>query len=214
MEQESSERGGGASRSSVASPSQLQAPSRVPAQPMEVGASSEDTGEEPRSKKRELTRPSFILQSLSVHLQLDELWATLSECLDWLAQTNDPHAVLIMQPTVEAFFLAHSSSAEEGKAPKKPRSSSSRSRLGHPSSFHTLSDSESNPVSPALHMDISPLPSTPSLGKGDDAYLPADTIRFFQFAGVCVKYMYVCVLICCAVSVCVRTCLYSAREQV
>ena len=199
MEQESSEREGGVSGSSVAGPSQSQGPSRVSSQPMEVGTSSVDTGEEPRSKKRESTRPSFILQSLSVHLQLDELWATLSECLDWLAQTNDPHAVLIMQPTVEAFFLAHSSSAEEGKAPKKPRSSSSRSRLGHPSSFHTLSDSESNPVSPALHMDISPLPSTPSLGKGDDSYshLPADTVRFFQFAGVHVKF--VCVLCVCTV---------------
>ena len=161
--------GAATTASSEAGPSQVPAGSEAPSQAMDVSAPAEDKGDEVRSKEIVASHP-FILQSLSLQLALDELWSTLSECLDWLAQTNDPHAVLIMQPTVEAFFLVHASSSEDSKTLKKARSSSSRSRLGHPSSFHTLSDTESNPVSPAPHMDISPLPSTPSLAKGEDPY--------------------------------------------
>lgn len=44
---------------------------------------------------------------LSQHLQLDELWDALSICLTSLAKMPDSHAVLVLQPTVEAFFLVH-----------------------------------------------------------------------------------------------------------
>ena len=44
---------------------------------------------------------------LSQQLQLDELWDALSICLVSLAKMPDSHAVLVLQPTVEAFFLVH-----------------------------------------------------------------------------------------------------------
>lgn len=148
---------------------------------MEVGTSSEKT-DEVRSKG--LSSQSFVLDSLSLQLQLDDLWHALSQCLDMLAQTSDPHAVLILQPSVEAFFLVHANNTEENKAPKKSRSSS-RGRLGYLLSFRVTSDAGSNPSSPAPRMDVSPIPSTPGLNKGEESYshLPPDTARFLVFAG-------------------------------
>ena len=47
------------------------------------------------------------LPRLSEQLHLDELWNTLGECLTQLASTTDHHVVLVLQPTVEAFFMVH-----------------------------------------------------------------------------------------------------------
>lgn len=49
------------------------------------------------------------MQSLSETLQLDHLWNTLSDCLVELEENADHHAVLVLQPAVEAFFLVHAS---------------------------------------------------------------------------------------------------------
>ena len=38
---------------------------------------------------------------------MEELWDTLGECLSELGRTSDSHAVLVLQPAVEAFFLVH-----------------------------------------------------------------------------------------------------------
>ncbi|GAB0086383.1 hypothetical protein DMENIID0001_004360 [Sergentomyia squamirostris] len=40
-------------------------------------------------------------------LNLDSLWAALSDCLELLKQTHDPYAFLVLQSAVEAFFLMH-----------------------------------------------------------------------------------------------------------
>ncbi|XP_022915522.2 E3 ubiquitin-protein ligase HUWE1 isoform X2 [Onthophagus taurus] len=40
--------------------------------------------------------------------ELENLWNTLSQCLLELEHTPDHHAVLVLQPAVEAFFLVHS----------------------------------------------------------------------------------------------------------
>ena len=120
-----------------------------------------------------------------MQLELEELWTTLSECLNALAETHDPHAVLVLQPTVEAFFLVHAGRSEDSKLLSK-KSRSSRSRFGRLSSFHTISDTESsNPASPASHLDFSSMPSTPGLDSEQDPYahLPPDTARFLKFAG-------------------------------
>jgi len=45
--------------------------------------------------------------TLSQILCLDVLWHTLSECLVALEESKDEFAVLVLQPTVEAFFLIH-----------------------------------------------------------------------------------------------------------
>ncbi|KAL1492672.1 hypothetical protein ABEB36_010896 [Hypothenemus hampei] len=49
------------------------------------------------------------LPALSEQLDsLESLWATLSRCLLDLEHAPDHHAVLVLQPAVEAFFLVHS----------------------------------------------------------------------------------------------------------
>ncbi|XP_011497625.1 PREDICTED: E3 ubiquitin-protein ligase HUWE1 [Ceratosolen solmsi marchali] len=53
----------------------------------------------------------LTLPLLSESLVLDSLWETLSACLLELEHTPDHHAVLVLQPAVEAFFLVHSSSS-------------------------------------------------------------------------------------------------------
>lgn len=59
------------------------------------------------------------LSPLSETLKLDELWDTLSECLKELEETSDHHAVLVLQPTVEAFFLVHASNQNKSCAALK-----------------------------------------------------------------------------------------------
>lgn len=146
---------------------------------------SEEKSEEVHSKVS-LESHSFLLDSLSSQLHLDELWRALSDCLDMLAQTSDPHAVLILQPTVEAFFLVHASNSEENKPAKKSRTAGSRSRSsGQPSMLRVGSESGDPGSSAAFQMEFSPLPSTPGLAKGEESYshLPADTAKFLMFAG-------------------------------
>ena len=149
---------------------------------MEVDQAREKP-DEVRSKEPLASTSSFILEPLSQQLQLDNLWQTLSECLDMLAQTTDPHAVLILQSTVEAFFLVHANNPDDAKPVKKSRSAGSRSRSsGQLSLFRAGSE---DPASPAPRMDFSPVPSTPGLAKGEESYshLPPDTARFLMFAG-------------------------------
>ena len=52
-------------------------------------------------------KPASVLPRLSEQLLLDELWDVLGDCLTELAKTSDHHAVLVLQPAVEAFFLIH-----------------------------------------------------------------------------------------------------------
>lgn len=47
------------------------------------------------------------MSRLSEQLELDDLWHVLGDCLVELAKTTDHHAVLILQPAVEAFFIVH-----------------------------------------------------------------------------------------------------------
>jgi E3 ubiquitin-protein ligase HUWE1 len=58
---------------------------------------------------------------LSELLNLDSLWNTLSDCLKELEETQDHHAVLVLQPAVEAFFIVHS-------APQKTKTSTRTDR--------------------------------------------------------------------------------------
>ncbi len=133
-----------------------------------------------------LSSQKFMLQPLSLQLELEELWSMLSECLDALGKTKDSHAVLVLQPLVEAFFLVHADSNDEIKQTTKRRGAL-LTRTGRLSSHHTLTDSETVPDSPApAPMDsISPIPGTP---RGDVeidlyAHLPPDIARFLKFAG-------------------------------
>lgn len=126
---------------------------------------------------------AVFLQMLSQQLELEELWCILSNCLDALSHTEDPHAVFVLQPTVEAFFLVHANYKDDGQKGKKKTSQASGSRFSRLSSSSHMLDSESNPASPS---PFSPLPGTPGLGENDVdpfAHLPPDTAKFLKFAG-------------------------------
>lgn len=78
------------------------------------------------------------LPLLSESLVLDNLWETLSACLLELEHTPDHHAVLVLQPAVEAFFLVHSSSS----------TSRERNSENVPDNSHLDNVAEIAPVSP------------------------------------------------------------------
>ncbi|XP_042241661.1 E3 ubiquitin-protein ligase HUWE1-like isoform X2 [Homarus americanus] len=125
------------------------------------------------------------LGSLSAQLNLDELWSTLSQCLIELGETQDTHAVLVLQPAVEAFFLVHASAASGDRKERSTTQAESReAQLAH------------------LHHEIAPLSPLPSVpiddGEGNvtqsgarkrensvsqvSEFSPGDTEKFLKFA--------------------------------
>lgn len=68
-----------------------------------------DKAAEPQSTHQE--DPGSL--HLSKELKLEKLWDALSDCLSELADTSDHHAVLVLQPAVEAFFLVHASEKDK-----------------------------------------------------------------------------------------------------
>ncbi|XP_015191132.1 PREDICTED: E3 ubiquitin-protein ligase HUWE1 isoform X3 [Polistes dominula] len=117
------------------------------------------------------------LPHLSESLVLDHLWETLSACLLELEYTPDHHAVLVLQPAVEAFFLVHSSST-----------TSSRDR-------HRNTTTENREVVPDL-APVSPIysdnegttsqaetgPTTWDTTITTQKTLPPDQLKFLKFA--------------------------------
>ena len=114
-----------------------------------------------------------VVKPLSGLLGLKKLWDMLSQCLCSLADTHDNHAVLVLQPAVEAFFLVHAERNSEGKTQTTSRSNHSTSRLRD----------DTNPVSPAAFSDLSPHPSQSDMDHDQYTQLPEDTALFLQFAG-------------------------------
>ncbi|KAL3226530.1 hypothetical protein MRX96_004418 [Rhipicephalus microplus] len=128
---------------------------------------------------------------LSEELKLDSLWSTLSDCLLELADTQDQHAVLVLQPAVEAFFLVHASapsaaaatggSASVGSsrdvAPRlrEYRSESRETQLAH---IHQ----EMAPLSPLAQQQDGQAPATPGAERPADAHLHPDVQKFLGFA--------------------------------
>ena len=123
--------------------------------------------------KTENSKPEEVItkqeESLSLELQLDDLWDTLSECLLELADTPDHHAVLVLQPAVEAFFLVHSPGF--------------KTRTDHRQEDH-VSD-KNNQTS---HIDQEVAPISPSDNQqhndasGPTSGLSYDTQKFLRFA--------------------------------
>lgn len=70
---------------------------------------------------------------LSELLNISQLWDSLSDCLLSLARLPDPHAVLVLQPAVEAFFLVHAADLENDneKQSKKKKDRETREALSH-----------------------------------------------------------------------------------
>lgn len=73
---------------------------------------AKESSNQPRKPAQTIVLSPIELQPLSETLQLDHLWNTLSDCLVELEENADHHAVLVLQPAVEAFFLVHASSQQ------------------------------------------------------------------------------------------------------
>ena len=76
-------------------------------------------GEKADDQEKDKEEEEDSLASLSEELSLEELWDALSSCLRELADTPDHHAVLVLQATVEAFFLVHAAATQPDDGKKK-----------------------------------------------------------------------------------------------
>lgn len=107
---------------------------------------------------------------LSDELKLDKLWDALSDCLSELAETPDHHAVLVLQPAVEAFFLVHASPEKDKK--KENRRESRENEMAH------IQDMPTSPLSSFLNQtDYSYVSDSYSCSS-----LSSDTVKFLRFA--------------------------------
>ncbi|XP_032797159.2 LOW QUALITY PROTEIN: E3 ubiquitin-protein ligase HUWE1 [Daphnia magna] len=153
----------GASTGSEAS---AEVTNEIPATPMEV--------DEVNSSR------DIDLPRLSQQLLLDSLWNTLSECLQELADTPDHHAVLVLQPAVEAFFLVHAAQTSKEEREKRSRRPETReSQLSH------LQQEIGGPGSPSMAVQTSNDDSLNQLTlsmSSAPSDLPPDTQKFLSFA--------------------------------
>ena len=92
---------------------QMEVDKKDPADAALGGEKAEDQEEKDKDEEED------SLASLSDELSLDELWNALSSCLRELADTPDHHAVLVLQATVEAFFLVHAAATQPDDGKKK-----------------------------------------------------------------------------------------------
>ncbi|XP_077002927.1 E3 ubiquitin-protein ligase HUWE1 isoform X13 [Tamandua tetradactyla] len=129
----------------------------------------------PQGEKEKEDRPPE-LPLLSEQLSLDELWDMLGECLKELEESHDQHAVLVLQPAVEAFFLVHATERES----KPPVRDTRESQLAH------IKD-EPPPLSPAPLTPATPSSLDPFFSREPSSMhisssLPPDTQKFLRFA--------------------------------
>lgn len=129
---------------------------------------------DPTSQSNDVTikveEPNIVKteESLSIELQLDDLWETLSQCLLELAETPDHHAVLVLQPAVEAFFLVHSPGSSQ--------------RGGHRQDEHNV---EKNSQTAHIDQEVAPISPSDNQGNeipGSSSGLSYDTQKFLKFA--------------------------------
>ncbi|KAK2885499.1 hypothetical protein Q8A67_016336 [Cirrhinus molitorella] len=144
-------------------------------QPSPLEQDQATLGEESSSQQEQEERlPDLPL--LSEQLLLDELWDMLGECLKELEESHDQHAVLVLQPAVEAFFLVHATERES----KPPVRDTRESQLSH------IKD-EPPPLSPAPLTPATPSSLDPFFSREPSSMhissnLPPDTQKFLRFA--------------------------------
>ena len=145
------------------------------------------------------------LESLSELLSLENLWETLSSCLKDLAGTPDHHAVLVLQATVEAFFLVHAAPTQPDDKKKTQQKETRQEQLAHiqeqqetiagisqaeadpsvsGSSSNTVSNAESGNQTQSIATTAkqSNSPAVVNNKQHASASLSADTQKFLEFA--------------------------------
>jgi len=146
-------------------------------QPMEVdGDDQVQTPQQPSdtagpssaaTPSKEAIDAECYLESLSEQLDLTQLWETLSACLRELADTPDHHAVLVLQPTVEAFFLVHAAATTNIEKKKTNQKETRQEQLAH-----IQEDKQT----------LETLEEGVSMTANTGPQLSADTSKFLQFA--------------------------------
>jgi len=156
----------------------------VPATPMDVSSPTNMNNQastSPTDLPMDTESPPPLtpetLESLSSQLALDELWNTLSACLQELVDTPDHHAVLVLQPTVEAFFLVHAAVTSSDEKKKSTQKETRQEQLAHIQEVTSLVDIQVNGAKPDLTRETSLLAA-----KRAEAELSPDTKQFLQFA--------------------------------
>ncbi|XP_037368255.1 E3 ubiquitin-protein ligase HUWE1 isoform X7 [Talpa occidentalis] len=156
------------------SPMDVDQPSPSTQDTQSIGSDETPQGEKEKEKEKEERPPELPL--LSEQLSLDELWDMLGECLKELEESHDQHAVLVLQPAVEAFFLVHATERES----KPPVRDTRESQLAH------IKD-EPPPLSPAPLTPATPSSLDPFFSREPSSMhisssLPPDTQKFLRFA--------------------------------
>jgi E3 ubiquitin-protein ligase HUWE1 len=134
-------------------------------------------------------------KKLTEILNINQLWDSLSECLLSLAKLPDPHAVLVLQPAVEAFFLVHAADLdnENEKQTKKKKDRETREALSHLECFGpaptTNASDRGAPDEPVIAPSTGNDTSSPTviLRPGiptplSTTELPVDAQKFVEFA--------------------------------
>ncbi|CAF4071674.1 unnamed protein product [Rotaria sp. Silwood2] len=130
---------------------------------------------------------------LSDLLNINQLWDSLSDCLLSLAKLPDPHAVLVLQPAVEAFFLVHAADLdnENDKTNRKKKDRETREGLAHLECFGpaptTTTDEQSTAiVTETTATNDTSVPTlvlrTNSIQSISTNDLPLDAQKFVEFA--------------------------------
>ena len=145
-----------------------------------------DKDEDEEVEKMEVETKDPILPSLSDQLTLCNLWDTLSACLRDLADTPDHHAVLVLQATVEAFFLVHAAPTQPEDKKKVQQKETRQEQLAHiqEQTLPNIEGSTGEPNSQNQDQESSSKPSTSASASNTSSstVLPVDTQKFLAFA--------------------------------
>ena len=140
---------------------------------------AKEVKEAAKEVKEAVKEPEAVLPSLSEQLTLCNLWDTLSFCLRDLADTPDHHAVLVLQATVEAFFLVHAAPTQPEDKKKVQQKETRQEQLAHiqeqTPSIGTSNEGQSEAV-------VQPSTSSASTAAKSGDTLPMDTQKFLAFA--------------------------------
>lgn len=169
-----------ASAAAAANPETTGTPTSEKAEKSEEQPDKDNDNEE--VEKMEVETKDPILPSLSDQLTLCNLWDTLSACLRDLADTPDHHAVLVLQATVEAFFLVHAAPTQPEDKKKVQQKETRQEQLAHIQE-QTLPNIGGEPNSQNQDQESSSKPSTSSAATSNTStVLPVDTQKFLAFA--------------------------------
>ncbi|KAL8595169.1 hypothetical protein ACOMHN_013842 [Nucella lapillus] len=163
--------GGGAEGSATG-----QAAEEPAAQPSDTPMEVDQPGPSSSDKEKKEEQPQ--LPRLSEQLNLDELWSMLGDCLKELARTPDHHAVLILQPAVEAFFIVHAGEKESKRNDHStPRREDQMAHLNV-----EMAPPSPSPGPSTASVESSTISITRENSAASIAHLPPDTQKFLKFA--------------------------------